>query len=66
MEKIKKEKFNKSDNISKEYLIMKQADYIYRKVEFISLINKNTMKLEIDPRCGIGQNGWYQWWQKSV
>ena len=28
---------------------MKQADYIYRKVELGSLINKNTMKEEIDP-----------------
>ena len=27
---------------------MKQADYIYRKVELGSLINKNTMKEEID------------------
>ena len=24
---------NKSDNVDKEYLTMKQADYIYRKVE---------------------------------
>ena len=39
---------NKCDNISKEYLTMKQADYIYRKVELGSLINKNTMKEEID------------------
>ena len=27
---------------------MKQADYIYRKVDFGSLINKNIMKQEID------------------
>ena len=27
---------------------MKQADYIYRKVELWSFINKNTMKEEID------------------
>ena len=39
---------NKNDNMSKEYLIMKQADYIYRKVELGSLFNKNTMKQEID------------------
>ena len=39
---------NKSDNISKEYLTMKQADDVYRKVELGSLINKNTMKEEID------------------
>ena len=39
---------NKSNNIIKEYLTMKPADYIYRKVELGSLINKNTMKEEID------------------
>ena len=39
---------NKSDNVGKEYLTMKQADYVYRKVELGSLINKNTMKEEID------------------
>ena len=44
----KRREINKSDNISKEYLTMKQADYIYRKVELGSLINKITMKQEID------------------
>ena len=44
----KEREINKSNNISKEYLTMKQADYIYRKVELGSLINKNTMKQEID------------------
>ena len=39
---------NKSDNVGKEYLTMKQADYIHRKVELRSLINKNTMKEEIN------------------
>ena len=39
---------NKGDNIGKEYLTTKQADYIYRKVELGSLINKNIMKEEID------------------
>ena len=38
----------KGNNISKEYLTMKQVDYIYRKVEFGSLFNKNKMKQEID------------------
>ena len=42
------EEINKSDNVGKEYLTVKQADYIYRKVELGSLINKNTMKGEID------------------
>ena len=39
---------NNSDNVGKEYLTMKQADYIYRKVKLGSLINKNTMKEEMD------------------
>ena len=34
--------------IGKEYLTMKQADYTNRKAELGSLINKNTMKEEID------------------
>ena len=41
-------KINNGENISKEYLTMKQANYVYRKVELGSLINKNTMKQEID------------------
>ena len=44
----KRKEVNKRDNVGKEYLITKQADYIYRKVELGSLINKNTMKEEID------------------
>ena len=44
----KREKVNKSDSVGKDYLTTKQADYIYRKVELGSLINKNTMKEEID------------------
>ena len=45
----KKKEVNKNDSIDKNYLTSKQADYIYRKVELESLINKNTMKEEIDP-----------------
>ena len=45
----KKKEVNKNDSIDKDYLTSKQADYIYRKVELGSLINKNTMKEEIDP-----------------
>ena len=42
-------KINKVENISKEYLTTKQADYVYRKVELGSLINKKyNMRLEID------------------
>ena len=39
---------NKSDSVCKKYLTIKQADYICRKVELGILINKNTMKEEID------------------
>ena len=46
---------NKTDSVSKEYLTMKQADYIYRKVELGSLINKNTMKEEIDQDVELGK-----------
>ena len=38
----------KSNNISKEYLTTKRADYMYRKVELGSLINENTLNKEID------------------
>ena len=44
-----KEQVNKNDSIDRNYLTSKQADYIYRKVELGSLINKNTMKEQIDP-----------------
>ena len=44
----KKKEVNKSDSVGKNYLTTKQTDYIYRKIELGSLINKNTMKEEID------------------
>ena len=44
----KRKEINKSDNVGKEYLTMKQTDYVYRKIQLGSLINKNTMKEEID------------------
>ena len=44
----KRKEVNKSDGVGKEYLTMKQVNYIYRKVEYGSLISKNTMKEEID------------------
>ena len=47
--KNKRNEVNKNDIINKNYLTSKQADYIYIKVELGSLINKNTMKEEIDP-----------------
>ena len=45
----KKNEINKNDAIGKNCLKSRQAEYIYRKVELGSLINKNTMKEEIDP-----------------
>ena len=45
----KKAEVNRNDSIGKRCLTSKQTEYIYRKVEFRSLINKNTMKEEIDP-----------------
>ena len=44
----KKNEVNKSDSVGKDYLTTKWANYIYRKVELGSLINKNTRKEEID------------------
>ena len=45
----KKKEVNKNDSIDRNCLTSKQADYIYRREELGSLINKNTMKGEIDP-----------------
>ena len=44
----KKNEVNKYDSIGRNCLTSRQADYIYKKVELGSLINKNTMKEEID------------------
>ena len=44
----KRKEVNKSNSVGKEYLTTKQVDYIYSKVKLGSLINKNTMKEEID------------------
>ena len=40
---------NKNDTIDENCLILRQADYVYKKVELGSLISKNSMKEEIDP-----------------
>ena len=45
----KKVEVNRNDSIGKSCLTSKQTEYIYKKVELGSLINKNTMKEEIDP-----------------
>ena len=44
----KKAEVDRNDSIGKNCLTSKQTEYIYRKVELGSLINKNTMKEEID------------------
>ena len=45
----KKNGIHKNNTIGKNCLTLRQADYIYKKVELGSLINKNTMKEEMDP-----------------
>ena len=44
----KKSEVNENGSTEKNCLTSRQADYIYKKVELGSLINKNTMKEEID------------------
>ena len=41
-------KINQGKNINKEYLTTKQANYVHRKVELEILINKCTMRQEVD------------------
>ena len=41
-------KLSKGDNTDKRYLTTNLADYVYRKVESGNLINKSTMRQEID------------------
>ena len=45
----KKREIGKNGTIGKNCLTLRPADYIYKKVELGSLINKNTMKEEIYP-----------------
>ena len=60
-------KINKGENINKEYLTTKQTNYVYRKVELGSLINKNMMRQELDQDIELDkmdntvkvQNVWY-------
>ena len=49
---------NKGVSVGKEYLTAKWANYIYRKVQLGSLINKNTMKEEIDQGIDKVDNKW--------
>ena len=55
MEIIRKKEVHKNDSVCKNYLTIKQADYIYIKIELWSLSNKNTMKEEIDPDVELGK-----------
>ena len=45
----KKAGIDRNDSLGKNCLSSKQTEYIYKKVELGNLINKNTMKEEIDP-----------------
>ena len=51
----KKIEINKNATIGKNCLTLRQAEYIYKKVELGSLINKNTMKEEIDPSVELNR-----------
>ena len=44
----KKAEVSRNDSIGKSCLTSKQTEYIYKEVELGILINKNTMKWEID------------------
>ena len=45
----KKVELDRNDSLGKDCLSSKQTEYIHKKVELGNLINKNTMKEEIDP-----------------
>ena len=45
---VKEKKNSKGENREKGYLTAKQTNYVYRKVELGNLMNKNTMRQEID------------------
>ena len=45
----KKTGIDRNNSLGKNCLSSKQTEYIYKKVELGKLINKNTMKEEIDP-----------------
>ena len=45
---VHRKKFSKGENREEGYLTAKQANYIYRKVQSGNVINKNTMRQEID------------------
>ena len=45
---INERNISKGENTDKGYLTAKQANCVYQKVELGNLINKNTMRQEID------------------
>ena len=45
----KKTEANRNNSLDKDCLTPKQTEYIYKKVELGSLINKNTIKMETNP-----------------
>ena len=45
----KKAEVDRNDSLGMNCISSQQTEYIYKKVELGSLINKNTMKEEIDP-----------------
>ena len=51
----KKLGINTNDSLGKNCLSSNQTEYIYKKVELGNLINKNTMKEEIDPDIELAE-----------
>ena len=48
-------KISKGESINKDYLTTKKANYVYRKVDLGSLINKNTMRQEVGQDIELGK-----------
>ena len=46
---------DRNDSLGKNCLSSKQIEYIHKKVELGNLINKSTMKEEIDPDMELDQ-----------
>ena len=53
----KKAEVDRNDSLGKNCESSKQTEYIYKKVELGSLINKNTMKEGIDPDIELNSMG---------
>ena len=48
---------NRNDSLGKNHLTPKQTEYVYKKLELGSLINKNTIKEERDPDIELNRIG---------